>query len=402
MRHGLCVVLLLLGAACESKEPPPRKEPWTPRSLPDPEAIAIEFDLPQPTVNSAFGLLRRMRPLPVELETTLALDPKERVQLGHSLFFEKRLSLGQQTSCQDCHVLAHHGVDGKLVPVGNDGELGVRNTPTVFNVAGQALFFWDGRADSLEQQARGPLLNAIEMALEEEQQALDVLRSMPEYVTAFERAFPETPEAVSFENLVRALAAYERHLVTAGPWDRFLAGDDASISRDALRGFVLMVHHGCVACHTGATLSGGLEKLGVKHPWPNQADLGRFQHSGNEMDKMKFRAPGLRNVAHTAPYFHDASEPTLTGAVRKMAYHQLGNELSDRDVTSIVAFLETLSGELPSELVGTPELPPSTAKTPAPRRRSAKFTPGPTETTASSRPRRAPTAPTSTRSTVAP
>jgi cytochrome c peroxidase len=363
----------MLGVGCDPaspQKPSKRGQPWVPRPLPDVERTAQELDLPRPSVNSAFGVLRALRPLPEALEHALELNTKEQVTLGHHLFFERRLSLGQKIACQDCHVLAHYGVDGMPVSSGNEGAQGLRNTPTVFNVGGQWSFFWDGRAKSLEEQAKGPLLNDVEMALETEGQALDVLRSMPEYVAAFDRAFPDSKqEAVTFENLAHALAAYQRHLVTPGPWDRFIAGDDAAISKDALRGFTLMVHHGCISCHGGVLMSGGLEKLGARHPWPNQKDLGRYESSHNNADKMSFRAPSLRNVARTAPYFHDASEATLPGAVRKMAYHQLDKELSDREVDAIVAFLETLTGELPAELISEPKLPPSTPQTPPPRRR---------------------------------
>jgi cytochrome c peroxidase len=373
-RSGLLVASLLLGVSCDpgssAKPSESRQQQWVPRPLPDVDRTAQEFELPRPAVNSAFGLLRSLRPLPDALEPVLALNTKEQVALGHELFFDRRLSLGQKTACQDCHVLARYGVDGKPVPTGNEGAQGLRNTPTVFNVGGHWLFFWDGRANSLEEQAKGPLLNVVEMALETEAQGLEVLRSMPEYTAAFDRAFPDSKEpALNFENLVGALAAYQRHLVTPGPWDRFLAGDDEAIPKDALRGFVLMVHHGCVACHSGILMAGGIEKLGARHPWPNQKDLGRYQSSGNEFEKMRFRAPSLRNVARTAPYFHDASEATLPGAVRKMAHHQLGVDLSNREVDSIVAFLDTLTGDLPKDLIQEPMLPPSTSRTPPPGRR---------------------------------
>ncbi len=359
-------LLALLLSSC-SKDPkaapdqsPSRQVPKPPqfRPLPDVELMAKQFELPVQAVRSAYEVARRTFPLPDTIERYKDDTPAEVVSLGHQLFFDPRLSKSGKISCQSCHVLRDYGVDGLPKAVGHEGAVGRRNTPSVFNLGAVSLFFWDGRANTLEQQAAGPLLNPKEMALENEAEVVRIVQSIPGYVQAFERAFPKQDKPVTFGNIVAAIAAYERRLVTPAPWDKYLAGDDAAVSDEAKRGLALLYHLGCGACHSGATFGGSnLERLGVKEPWPNQEDLGVFEVHGRPMDRMLFKAPSLRNVEKTAPYFHDASANTLEEAVRKMAKHQLGKELEERDVASLVAFLKSLTGELPTELIAAPELP---------------------------------------------
>ncbi len=328
------------------------------RPLPDLERLSREFDLGVPILRAAFNVARSTRPLQETLSRSLRPEPPERVALGRQLFFDGRLSTSGHIPCHSCHVLEKYGVDGLEKAVGHDGQVGKRNTPTVFNIGGSSLFFWDGRAPSLEQQARGPILNPAEMAIEDEAEAVRNIAGVPGYAEAFRRAFPGQPEPITFDNIVRAIAAFERQLVTPAPWDRYLAGDEAAVSTDAKRGFALLYQHGCGACHSGVTFGGhGLERVGVREPWPNQEDQGAFEVHGRPMDRMRFKVPSLRNVAKTAPYFHDGSAQTLEQAVRKMAKHQVGKELDDRDVKSLVAFLESLTGELPAELIAPPVLP---------------------------------------------
>ncbi len=328
------------------------------RPLPDLERLSKEFELSVPILRAAFEVARRTRPLQETLSSSLRPETPERVALGRQLFFDGRLSKSGHIPCHSCHVLEKYGVDGLETAVGHDGQVGKRNTPTVFNIGGSSLFFWDGRAPSLEQQARGPILNPAEMALKDEAEAVRNIAGVPGYAEAFGRAFPDQAEPITFDNIVRAIAAFERQLVTPAPWDRYLAGDEAAVSTDAKRGFALLYQHGCGACHSGVTFGGhGLERVGVREPWPNQEDQGAFEVHGRPMDRMRFKVPSLRNVAKTAPYFHDGSAQTLEQAVRKMAKHQVGKELDDRDVKSLVAFLESLTGELPADLIAPPTLP---------------------------------------------
>jgi cytochrome c peroxidase len=339
-----------------SANTPPRKL----RPLPDVDALAREFDLPVSNVRAAFETARRMTPIRQAFSRSLGRDSDDQAQLGRLLFFDRRLSSSGGVSCQTCHVLSNYGVDSLPKAVGHEGREGRRNTPSVFNVGGLALFFWDGRATTLEAQAKSPLLHPDEMALSNEAEAISIVKSISGYAESFRRAFPDQTDPISFDNIVGAIAAYERRLITPAPWDRFLAGDDDAISMDAKRGFSLIYHHGCGACHTGVTFGGHQRErfdLTKIRPDVEQRDQGFFELSGRETDRLRFRVPSLRNVEKTAPYFHDGSVDSLDEAVRTMARVQLSKELDDRDVGSFVSFLKTLTGEPPAKWITPPELP---------------------------------------------
>jgi cytochrome c peroxidase len=289
------------------------------------------------------------------------------VALGRMLFFEKRISKNHDISCNSCHDLQKFGVDGHAFSDGHRGQQGSRNAPTVYNAAGHMAQFWDGRAPDVEKQAQGPVLNPVEMAMPNARKVLAVLESMPEYVSAFEKAFPEDREPLSHDNFGKAIGAFERRLVTLDRWDKYLEGETSALSAAEKKGLALFINTGCPACHNGPYMGGSaFQKLGAMKPWPNQKDLGRFDVTKQEADKLSFKVPSLRNIAETAPYFHDASVNTLLGAVSSMAEHQLGKQLSKQDVASIVAFLKALTGELPAEYIKEPVLPKSTARTPKP------------------------------------
>jgi cytochrome c peroxidase len=231
------------------------------------------------------------------------------------------------------------------VSTGDRGQKGARNAPTVYNAAGHFAQFWDGRAADVEEQAKGPLLNPAEMAMASAAQAEAVLKSIPEYADLFKRAFPGQPDPVTFDNLARAIGAFERQLITPSRWDRLLKGDQGALTGVEKAGFNKFVESGCAACHNGAYVGGNaFQKLGMVRPWPNTADLGREQVTKKASDKFLFKVPSLRNVARTAPYFHDGSLATLDEAIRKMATHQLGKNLTDADIRSIAAWLQTLTG----------------------------------------------------------
>lgn len=192
-----------------------------------------------------------------------------------------------------------------------------------------------------------------------------VLASMPEYVEAFKKAFPDDKKPLSFDNMAKAIGAFERKLVTPGRWDKFLGGDKTALTDAEKAGFNKFMDSGCMACHMGPNLGGMMyQKLGLVIPWPDQKDQGRFEVTKKDEDKMMFKVPGLRNVPKTAPYYHDGSVATLPEAVKTMAKHQLGRDLSDEDVKSIATFLEALTGEVPAQYAKAPALPASTAKTP--------------------------------------
>jgi len=286
-----------------------------------------------------------------------ALAPR-RVELGRMLFFEPRLSASKELSCSSCHDLARYGADGRRVAIGHDGQAGTRNAPTVYNTAGYIAQFWDGRSPDVEDQAGHPILNPVEMAAASEEEVVTVLRSIPQYVNLFEAAFPDQSPAVTYKTMTSAIGAFERRLVTPGRFDAFLRGDAAALSAIERAGFHRFVELGCAGCHNGPELGGhSFEKLGNLVEWPVSTDLGRYDVTSRPEDRMRFRVPGLRNVAETAPYYHDGSIATLGDAVALMAKHQLGKTLSHEDHRSIVAFLRALSGRIPTKLIAKPTLP---------------------------------------------
>jgi cytochrome c peroxidase len=284
-------------------------------------------------------------------------------KLGRILYFDERLSKNHDLSCNSCHDLARFGVDGARFSSGHKGQLGTRNSPTVYNARDHVAQFWDGRANDLVDQAKGPILNPIEMA-SSEARVVATLKSIPEYVAMFRDAFGS---GVTFARAAEAIAAYESRLVTPGRFDRYLRGDETALDDREKAGLSRFIKLGCVTCHNGAAVGGGsFQKLGLQKAWPGLKDEGRFVVTKDPDDKFKFRVPSLRNISKTAPYFHDGSETRLEEVVRKMAFHQLGIELRDDELSSLVAFLNALTGELPRELITAPELPKSRPSTPAP------------------------------------
>jgi cytochrome c peroxidase len=285
------------------------------------------------------------------------------------LYYDARLSRGQDVSCNTCHALDKYGVDDEALSTGFKGQKGSRNAPTVYNAAGHFVQFWDGRAANVEEQAMGPILNPVEMAMPDQKRVIQVLRSMPEYVEAFKKAFPDEKNPVMYDNVGLAIGAFERKLVTSSRWDKFLGGDQTALTDREKAGLNAFLDAGCQACHSGAFLGGSVfQKLGAVKPYPDTRDLGRFNVTKQDADKQVFKVPSLRNVEKTAPYFHDGSVKTLKEAVTNMANYQLGRTLSPADVTSILSFLNTLTGDLPSEYIKEPTLPKSTARTPKPEK----------------------------------
>ncbi len=291
----------------------------------------------------------------------------EKVALGRMLYYEPRLSKSQKISCNSCHDLAKYGVDGLAVSDGFKGQKGDRNAPTVYNAAGHFVQFWDGRAKNVEEQAKGPVLNPVEMAMASDKQVLVVLKSMPEYVDAFKKAFPGEKDPVTYDNVGNAIGAFERKLVTSSRWDKYLKGDQTALTADEQAGLAAFINSGCVTCHAGAYLGGNMfQKAGAVKPWPNEADPGRFKVTKNDADKMMFKVPSLRNIEKTAPYFHDGKTVTLAEAIEKMGEYQVGKTLKPEEVKSIETFLKALTGDIPADYIKPPELPKSTARTPKP------------------------------------
>ena len=292
-----------------------------------------------------------------------------KVELGKQLFFEPRLSVDGTSSCNSCHSVMSSGTDNRPVSVGVAGQKGGRSAPTVWNAAYMSVQFWDGRAASLEDQAKGPILNPIEMGMPSEAAAVERIRSIPGYVKQFEAVFGGK-DPVTYDNIAKAIAAYERTLITPNsPFDRYIKGDKKALSTEASRGLKLVEQVGCTTCHTGPNFAGPAMAVGTgfyqKFPtyqnsdyvkkYQLMADGGRFEATKNNDDKHMWRVPTWRNVSLTAPYFHNGSVETLEEAVRVMAKTQLDKNLTENEVADIVAFLDSLTGEFPQQTM--PQLP---------------------------------------------
>ena len=313
--------------------------------------------------------LTMFRPLPEAVESQKNPITEAKVNLGRMLYYEPRLSKNHDVSCNTCHDLAKYGVDGQPVSDGEKGQKGTRNAPTVYNAAGHFVQFWDGRAPDVEEQAKGPMMNPVEMGMPSDKAVVAVLKSMPEYVDAFQKAFPADKDPVTFENTAQAIGVFERRLMTPSRWDKFLNGDQAALSNAEKAGFNKFMEVGCQACHAGTYLGGDVyQKLGVVKAYPDTSDVGREAVTKQESDRLVFKVPSLRNIDKTQPYFHTGKVATLDEAVKEMGEYQLGKQLTDDEVASIVIFLKTLTGEIPAEYIKPPELPKGTAKTPKPSR----------------------------------
>lgn len=289
-----------------------------------------------------------------------------KVELGKQLYFDKRLSVDGTVSCNSCHSVLSSGTDKRKTSMGVKGQEGPRNAPTVWNAAFMTAQFWDGRARTLEEQARGPILNPIEMGMPSAEAAVERIRKIPGYRKQFGEVFGE----VTYDNIAKAIAAYERTLVTPdSPFDRYQKGDRDAMSEQAVRGMKTVREVGCTACHTGVNFAGPEMPMGqgfyqkfpthTDNEYVEQYNLaedpGRYEVTGNESDRHMWRVQTWRNIALTAPYFHNGSVPTLEEAVRVMAKTQLDKDLTDRQVEDIVAFLNALTGEFPEQSL--PRLP---------------------------------------------
>jgi cytochrome c peroxidase len=278
-----------------------------------------------------------------------ALDGRS-VELGRRLFHDKRLSVDGSVACASCHDLANGGDDGRPLTRGARGRTGVVNAPTVYNATLNFVQFWDGRAATLEEQIDGPITNPLEMDSSWDG-VIGKLAADPGYAAAFSAIFPD---GVTPANVKRAIADFERTLVTPGSaFDRFLEGDEQALAPEARAGYETFKAVGCIACHQGANVGGNMfQRFGVLGDYFKdrgnvvEADYGRYNVTKNEADRFVFRVPSLRNVEHTAPYFHDGSAATLEDAVQVMAKYQLGRKLAGEQVRGILAFLRSLSGPM--------------------------------------------------------
>ncbi len=280
-----------------------------------------------------------------------------KVILGNLLFHDVRLSADNTVSCSSCHGLNTGGVDNKSFSEGVGGQLGGVNAPTVYNALYNFVQFWDGRAVTLADQAAGPPLNPVEMACKSFDEICDKLKAD----AAFSKAFTEVyPDGINEANITNAIQEFERTLLTPNSrFDKYLKGDMAALTTEELAGYDLFKKYNCATCHVGENMGGqSYELMGIKQDYfadrgteLTVEDNGRFKETKNERDRHRFKVPGLRNVALTAPYFHDATQATLEDAVRAMGKYEVGVDLSQQEVKQIVAFLQTLTGEYQGKLL---------------------------------------------------
>ena len=278
------------------------------------------------------------------------LEPRK-VALGERLFRDRRLSADGSLSCLDCHNLATNGADSRPVSTGVKGRLGLIKTPTVYNSGFNFVQFWDGRARTLEEQVSGPILDPLEMASSWPQVIVKLSRD-PAYRREFQALYEDGLTAANVRN---AIASFERSLVTVdAPFDRYLLGVADALTEPQIRGYRLFKSYGCIACHQGVNVGGNMyQRMGTLGDYFGDrgnltpADLGRYNATGNELDRHLFKVPSLRLAVRNAPYFHDGSNETLDAAVNTMARYQLGRRLPPGDVTALIAFLNSLVGKHP-------------------------------------------------------
>lgn len=291
-----------------------------------------------------------VRPIDSSLET----DPAK-VALGFALFHDPRLSVDNTVSCASCHALETAGVDNKQYSEGVGGQLGGVNAPTVYNAVYNFVQFWDGRAKTLADQAAGPPLNPIEMASTSFDEIIAKLEKDRKFASEFRKVYPD---GLTEANITDAIEEFERTLITPDSrFDKWLRGDDSALTADELAGYELFKKYDCATCHAGPNLGGlSYELMGLRrHYFQDRGmeltveDNGRFKETGVERDRHRFKVPGLRNVEHTWPYYHDGTRLTLEDAVRDMGLYQSGVELTQTEVDRITDFLKTLTGEYQGE-----------------------------------------------------
>ncbi len=293
------------------------------------------------TIDLSYGVIDEpIRPV----EKIEGLDPNI-VELGKKLFHDPILSRSGSISCASCHDVKNGGDDGKRVSIGVNGALGELNSPSVLNAALNFRQFWDGRAETLEEQVHFPITNKKEMG-SSWKLIIERIGKKPEYLSQFAKIFKT---GLKDRNIVRALVDYQKSLVGPSRFDLYLLGDESAVTERELRGYKKFKSNGCVSCHQGKGIGGNMyQRLGLVNDYFSDrgrvvaSDFGRFNITKDEADKFLFKVPSLRNVSETSPYFHDGKTKSLEKAIEKMAYYQLGRSLSKEDIADIAVFLRSL------------------------------------------------------------
>lgn len=334
----LAAVLVLLGGCDKAGSGGHGASSASVDAAPPVTVFRIGFDQTQ---LSAFG------PLPAKLDHPGNPPTDDKIALGRRLYFDKRLSLGKDISCNDCHDVGKNGDDGKATSPGTKGAANTRNTPTIFNAAGAHAQGWDARASTIEAMIAKHVLEPTIMGLDER----GLVAALASEQGAFKAAFPDEKTPVSAETFGKAVGAYARKLVTPSKWDKFIASRDPELLTEPERyGFGAFLDAGCSACHLGKYIGASQnQRLGIARPWPGPAgaEPGREAVTKQPSDKGVFKVPTLRNVTRTGPWLHDGSMTSLEETVRLMARHQVGKEIGEAQVKAIVTFLHTLDGEPP-------------------------------------------------------
>ena len=277
------------------------------------------------------------------------------IDLGRRLFFERALSADKSVSCNDCHDLSNYGANGAAAVKAREAGTLRRDVPSVYNLADFNMLGWAASQTSLRDQTAAALTSPVECNMTNGDSVVPRLADMPIYQKHFKTAFGEG--GVTFDRVVDALTAFQNGLVTPSPFDDFLLGNDKALTVDQLKGAVLFDEKNCSSCHTGSSVGGQMiQKAGIIKPWPNQKDLGHFDITGKAAHKMAFRVPPLRNVAVTAPYFHDHSVRSLRRAIWTISILEQGVKLDFDDIRLIESFLESLTGELPTTYIKPPAI----------------------------------------------
>jgi cytochrome c peroxidase len=287
----------------------------------------------------------------------------EKVRLGKMLFYETRISVDGTVSCARCHPIGLYAADGLKKSIGNNCKLNPRNAPTVLNAAGQTSAHWIGNRKDVEDQAKQSVIGPPSFGMPSYEAVEKKLKEIKGYGKLFKEAFPADNNPITIDNFAKAVGSFERTLVTPSRFDSFLKGDIAALNEQEKRGLRTYMETGCVMCHSGPYAGGQMyDKFGIVEPYwkytkSEPMDEGRYAVTKNEADKYVFKVPILRNVAKTAPYFHDGSVDKLEDAVWIMGKIQLGKDLNKSQVEEIVTFLKSLTGKIPEDALKVPLLP---------------------------------------------
>ncbi|MFN8609039.1 MAG: cytochrome c peroxidase [Vulcanimicrobiota bacterium] len=312
-----------------------------------------------PALSAPLSLLARaqkvFKPLPPRMDTAASVPSPAQIDLGRRLFYEKQLSQNNTMSCNSCHDLRYgFGADGRPVSPGAVTGRGTRNAPSVYHAALHSWQFWDGRSPNVEDQARFPMLEKVEMGMPSLEEVESRLRASSDYQRRFAEAFPGQTQPVTWKNAVQAIGAFERGLVTPAPFDRFLEGDEGALDSRQQKGLEHFLRLGCADCHQGAALGGTqLRKLGLREAFASE-DRGRFQATHVLADDGIFKVPSLRNVCETAPYYHNGRVQKLEEAVGLMGRHECGQQLTPQEIAELCDFLTSLTGQIPKDYVAAP------------------------------------------------